>query len=169
MQSNLVETLIGAVVVIIAGVFLFYGYSTSGMRSTAGYHVKAEFDRVDGLANGSDVRLSGIKIGTVVAQRIDPSNYQAIVTLSLAPDVKIPDDSSAKITSESLLGSNYISVTPGGSSEFLKDGSEISFTQGSVDLMGLISQAIFSTGGGSKGGDKKGQPAPSDAAPSTPK
>src|SRR5690554_5154037 len=115
MQSNLVETLIGAVVVVIAGVFLFYGYTTSGMRSASGYHVKAEFDRVDGLANGSDVRLSGIKIGTVVGQRIDPDNYQAVVTLSLVPDVKIPDDSSAKITSEGLLGSNYIAVTPGGS------------------------------------------------------
>lgn len=154
MQSNLVETLIGAIVVVIAGVFLFYGYSSSGMRSTAGYHVKAEFDRVDGLANGSDVRLSGIKIGTVVGQKIDPSNYQAVVMLSLAPDVKIPDDSSAKITSEGLLGSNYISVTPGGSTDYLKDGSEIQFTQGSVDLMGLISQAIFSTTGG-KEGDKK--------------
>ncbi len=160
MQSNLVETLIGAIVVVIAGVFLFYGYSSSGMRSTAGYHVKAEFDRVDGLANGSDVRLSGIKIGTVVGQKIDPSNYQAIVMLSLAPDVKIPDDSSAKITSEGLLGSNYISVTPGGSPDYLKDGSEIQFTQGSVDLMGLISQAIFSTSGGKDSDKKSSAPAP---------
>ena len=160
MQSNLVETLIGAIVVVIAGVFLFYGYSSSGMRSTAGYHVKAEFDRVDGLANGSDVRLSGIKIGTVVAQKIDPSNYQAIVTLSLVPDVKIPDDSSAKITSEGLLGSNYIAVTPGGSPDYLKDGSEIQFTQGSVDLMGLISQAIFSTSGGKDSDKKSSAPAP---------
>lgn len=163
MQSNLVETLIGAIVVVIAGVFLFYGYSTSGMRSTAGYHVKAEFDRVDGLANGSDVRLSGIKVGTVVAQQIDPQNYQAIVTLSLVPDVKIPDDSSAKITSEGLLGSNYIALTPGGSSDYLKEGGEIQFTQGSVDLMGLIGQALFSTG--SKSGEKGSTPAPATPAP----
>ncbi len=155
MQSNLVETLIGALVVVIAGVFLFYGYSTSGMRATSGYHVKAEFDRIDGLANGSDVRLSGIKVGTVVTQAIDPESYQAVVTLSLVPDVKIPDDSSAKITSEGLLGSNYIALTPGGSTDFLADGGEIQFTQGSVDLMGLVGQALFSTGG-SKG----------DAAPS---
>jgi phospholipid/cholesterol/gamma-HCH transport system substrate-binding protein len=159
MQSNLVETLIGAVVVVIAGVFLFYGYTTSGMRSASGYHVKAEFDRVDGLANGSDVRLSGIKIGTVVGQRIDPDNYQAVVTLSLVPDVKIPDDSSAKITSEGLLGSNYIAVTPGGSPDYLKDGGEIQFTQGSVDLMGLISQAVFSVQGSSKDGGSRQEPA----------
>lgn len=158
MQSNLVETLIGAVVVVIAGVFLFYGYSNSGMRSASGYHVKAEFNRVDGLANGSDVRLSGIKVGTVVGQAIDPTNYQAVVTMSLAPDVKIPDDSSAKITSEGLLGSNYISLTPGGSEEYLAEGGEISFTQGSVDLMGLIGQAVFSTTGGKSGGEKSDAP-----------
>lgn len=164
MQSNLVETLIGAIVVVIAGVFLFYGYSNSGMRSAGGYHVKAEFDRVDGLANGSDVRLSGIKVGTVVGQAIDQTNYQAVVTMSLAPDVKIPDDSSARITSEGLLGSNYIALSPGGSEEYLADGGEISFTQGSVDLMGLIGQAVFSAGGG-KSDDGKSAPAPAPANP----
>lgn len=153
MQSNFVETLIGAIVVVVAGVFLFYGYTNSGMRSASGYHVKAEFDRVDGLASGSDVRLSGIKVGTVVGQSIDPENYKAVVTLNLTPDVKIPDDSSAKITSEGLLGSNYIALTPGGSEDFLTEGGEISFTQGSIDLMSLIGQAVFSTTSGkSEGG-----------------
>jgi phospholipid/cholesterol/gamma-HCH transport system substrate-binding protein len=154
MQSNFVETLIGAIVVIIAGVFLFYGYTNSGMRSASGYQVKAEFDRVDGLASGSDVRLSGIKIGTVVDQAIDPTNYKAIVTMNLASDVKVPDDSSAKITSEGLLGSNYIALTPGGSEEFLTQGGEISFTQGSIDLMSLIGQAVFSTTGGKSDSSK---------------
>jgi phospholipid/cholesterol/gamma-HCH transport system substrate-binding protein len=155
MQSNFVETLIGAIVVVVAGVFLFYGYSNSGMRSASGYQVKAEFDRVDGLASGSDVRLSGIKVGTVVGQSIDPENYKAVVTMSLSPDVKIPEDSSAKITSEGLLGSNYIALTPGGSEDYLADGSEISFTQGSIDLMSLIGQAVFSTTGGKSDSEPK--------------
>ena len=154
MQSNFVETLIGSIVVIIAGVFLFYGYTTSGMRSEAGYKVTAEFNRVDGLATGSDVRLSGIKVGTVISQSIDPKNYKAVVTMNLASDVKIPDDSSAKITSEGLLGSNYVALTPGGSEDYLKDGSEIDFTQGSVDLMGLIGQAVFSATGDKSGSGK---------------
>jgi phospholipid/cholesterol/gamma-HCH transport system substrate-binding protein len=145
MQSNLVETLIGTLVVAVAAVFLFYGYTTSGMRSSAGYRVDAAFSSVDGLATGADVRLSGIKIGTVVRQSLDPETYQAVVTLDIAPSVKLPDDSSAKITSEGLLGGSYISVTPGGSEELLADGSEIMFTQGSVDLMSLIGQAVFST------------------------
>lgn len=145
MQSNLVETLIGTLVVAVAAVFLFYGYTTSGMRSSGGYRVNAAFNSVDGLATGADVRLSGIKIGTVVRQSLDPETYQAVVTLDLAPSVKLPDDSSAKITSEGLLGGSYVSVTPGGSDELLADGGEIMFTQGSVDLMSLIGQAVFST------------------------
>ncbi|MDO8838208.1 MAG: outer membrane lipid asymmetry maintenance protein MlaD [Parvibaculum sp.] len=148
MQSNLVETLIGTIVVVVAALFLFYGYTTSGMRSSAGYKVTAEFSAVDGLANGSDVRLSGIKIGTVVSQRLNTDTYQAVVTLDLARNVKIPDDTSAKIASDGLLGGSYISLTPGGSLDYLADGSQIMFTQGSVDLMGLIGQAVFSTGGG---------------------
>ena len=151
MQSNLVETLIGTIVVLIAGAFLFYGYSTAGIRSSNGYQVSAEFSRVDGLTNGSDVRMSGIKIGTVVAQRLDPKNYQAVVDMSLDSGVKIPDDSNAKITSEGLLGSNYVSIVPGGSETYLANGDEIMFTQGSVDLMGLIGQALFSTDSGKKG------------------
>ena len=144
MQSNLVETLIGTLVVAVAAVFLFDGYTASGMRSSSGYQVNAAFSSIDGLANGSDVRLSGIKIGTVVHQDLDPETYQAKVTLDIASDVKLPDDSSAKITSEGLLGGSYISVTPGGSEEMLADGGEIMFTQGSVDLMSLIGQAVFS-------------------------
>src|SRR5690606_28220602 len=144
MQSNLVETLIGTLVVAVAAVFLFYGYSTSGMRSSSGYQVKAAFSAVDGLATGADVRLSGIKVGTVVAQQLDPETYQAMVTLDIASDVKLPDDTSAKITSEGLLGGSYISLTPGGSEELLTHGGEIMFTQGPLDLMSLIGQAVFS-------------------------
>ena len=98
-------------------------------------------------ANGSDVRLSGIKIGTVVSQRLNAETYQAVVTLDLARDVKIPDDTSAKIASDGLLGGSYVALTPGGSPDYLTDGGEIMFTQGAVDLMSLIGQAVFSAGG----------------------
>ncbi|MBI1261566.1 MAG: outer membrane lipid asymmetry maintenance protein MlaD [Rhizobiales bacterium] len=153
MQNSLVETLIGAIVVVVAGVFLFYGYSTAGIHNTGGYVVTAEFDRVDGLANGSDVRMSGIKVGTVVSQKLDQETYKAVLAIDLDSNVKIPDDSSAKITSESLLGGNYVSIAPGGSETPLENGSEIMFTQGSVDLMSLIGQAVFSTSGGEKKSD----------------
>ena len=149
MHSNLVETLIGAAVVIVAAGFLIYGYSIAEVGEVGGYQVSAEFDRVDGLAVGSDVRMSGIKIGTVVEQKLNPQTYFAVVTMSLRPDIELPADTSAKITSEGLLGSNYVSLTPGGSEEMLTNGEEILFTQGSVDLIGLVGQALFSAEGGS--------------------
>lgn len=148
MQSSFVETLIGAVVVIVAAVFVIYGYSIADVGNVEGYRVTAEFDRVDGLANGSDVRMSGIKVGTVVKQELNSQTYYALVTLSLRPDIELPADTSAKITSEGLLGGNYISLSPGGSEENLSDGDEIQFTQGSIDLIGLVGQAIFSAKGG---------------------
>lgn len=147
MGGNVVETLIGAAVLAVAGIFLAFGYSTSSLNSDGGFTLIAKFDRVDGVTTGSDVRISGIKIGTVVDQRLDPATYQAIIEMDIDPAVKLPADSSAKITSEGLLGATYMSIEAGGSEELLQDGSELRFTQGSIDLMSLIGQAIFSATG----------------------
>ncbi|WP_420561503.1 outer membrane lipid asymmetry maintenance protein MlaD [Tepidicaulis sp.] len=144
MQNNFVETLVGAAVIAVAAGFLAYGYSITDVGRADGYRLTAEFDRVDGLATGSDIRMSGIKVGTVVSQELNPQNYYARVTFKISPDIKLPSDSSAKITSEGLLGGNYVSILPGGSEDYLESGDEIQFTQGSIDLIGLVGQAIFS-------------------------
>ncbi len=148
MESSFVETLIGAIVIAIAVTFLSYGYPVTDTGRVAGIELTAEFDRDDGLATGSDVRMSGIKIGTVTSQALNHNNYYAVVTMSLSDEIKLPRDSSAKITSEGLLGGNYVSLTPGGSEEMLESGDEIQFTQGAVDLIGLVGQAVFSAQGG---------------------
>ena len=145
MQHNLVETLVGAFVIAISAIFLSYGYSVSDMSPKSGYKLIAEFDRIDGLTVGSDVRMSGIKVGTVIDQELNKQNFYATVTLSINDDIELPDDTSAKITMEGLIGGNYVSLTPGGGFDLLTDGDEISYTQGSVDLIGLVSQAMFST------------------------
>ena len=145
MQHNLVETLVGAFVIAVSAIFLSYGYSVSDMSPKSGYKLIAEFDRIDGLTVGSDVRMSGIKVGTVIDQELNKQNFYAIVTLSINDDIELPDETSAKITMEGLLGGNYVSLTPGGGFDLLTDGDEISYTQGSVDLIGLVSQAMFST------------------------
>lgn len=150
MESNFVETLVGAVVLVITGAFLSYGYSISDVGNVAGLELTAEFDRVDGLATGSDVRMSGIKIGTVTSQSLNMNNYYAVVTMNLSDEISLPVDSSAKITSEGLLGGNYVSLTPGGSEDMLRSGDAIEFTQGSIDLIGLVGQAVFSAQGGSE-------------------
>ena len=113
MQNNTVETLIGAVVVAIAVAFLYFAYASTSTASLSGYDVDAKFQRVDGLNVGTDVRLSGIKIGTVSALTLDPRTYQATVHLNIRNDVRLPDNSSIMVTSTGLLGNSYLSISPG--------------------------------------------------------
>ena len=111
------------------------------------YNIYAVFNRIDGIKIGSDVRLSGIKIGSVFSQKLDNITYEARVSMAINSNISIPDDSSAKITTDGLLGSNYISIEPGGSDIYLEDSEGIMFTQGSIDLIGLVGEAIFSVEG----------------------
>ena len=149
MQNSIVETLIGAAVIAIAVLFLVFAYSGTGAGSISGYDVVAKFSKADGVNIGTDVRLSGIKVGTVSKMALDPKTYNAVVTIALANSVKLPDDSSVRITSEGLLGNQYLSIEPGGSMEVIKPGGEIENTQGSVDLIGLLGKAVFSASGSS--------------------
>ena len=148
LKENLVETLVGLFVVVVAALFVIYGYSVSETDSGDGYRVSAQFNRVDGLTIGSDVRMSGIKIGTVRSLELDPASFYANAEFEIANGIDLPDDTSAKITSEGLLGGNYVSLSPGGSEDLLEPGGEILYTQGSVDLIELVSQALFSAGNG---------------------
>jgi phospholipid/cholesterol/gamma-HCH transport system substrate-binding protein len=145
-NNNTVETLIGAIVIAVAAGFLFFAYTSTGSGSVAGYDVTARFSSADGIANGTDVRLHGIKIGTVSGLSLDPKTYYAVAHMSIRNDVKIPDDSSVKITASGFLGSNYVAIQPGGSTTMLAQGGELTNTQGAVDVMGLIGRAVM--GGG---------------------
>jgi phospholipid/cholesterol/gamma-HCH transport system substrate-binding protein len=144
MKSNTFEAIVGAFVIIISVVFLFFGFSTMKIQNSDSYNISALFNRIDGIKIGSDIRMSGIKIGTVVSQELDNSSFEAKVLMSIDSKILIPDDSSAKITSDGLLGGNYISIEPGGSDIYLLNNEEIFFTQGSVDLIGLVGEALFS-------------------------
>ena len=148
MNNSMVETLIGAVVIAIAGAFLAFAYNAPGMgKNGPGYLITAEFDNVEGVNVGSDIRMAGIKIGTVTAQSLNPENYQALISMSIDPAVQLTDDTSAKVTSEGLLGSKFISLEPGGSETKLANGGVITYTQGAVDIWSLISQAMFDKSG----------------------
>lgn len=153
MHNSLVETLIGAVVIAVAVLFLVFAYTGSGVGAVSGgYDVTARFDRADGVNVGTDVRLSGIKIGTVSKLGLDPKTYNAVTTLTVANSVKLPDDSSVRITSDGLLGNQYLSVEPGGSMQMIKPGGQIENTQGSIDLIGLLGKFAFSPGASASGG-----------------
>ncbi|PCI61503.1 MAG: outer membrane lipid asymmetry maintenance protein MlaD [Kordiimonadales bacterium] len=138
MSSNLVESLIGAIVLLVAGWFLTFAYQRTDVLSVEGYTLQARFTKIDGLNIGNDVRVAGIKVGTIVDSVLDVETYQAVVTFSVRAGVKLPADTAAIITSESLLGGSYLSLSPGADEEFLENGDEIEETQGAVDLISLI-------------------------------
>ena len=147
------EILTGAVVLLAAAAFLVYAVAHSGRSTTSGYTLYAKFDHIDGLGVGSDVRIAGVKVGTVNEERIDPQSFQAVVSLSVRDDIKVPKDSAAIITSESLLGGKYLSLQPGGDETMLQPGQTITITQGSISLEDLLGKFIFSMTNTQKGGE----------------
>jgi len=160
MRRSVIETIMGAVVLVVAGLFLFFAYTTSNVRATDGYQLIARFNRVDGLANGSDVRLSGIKIGSVISQHLDPKSYRAVVGIAIDNSIKLPTDTTARIQSDGLLGNTYMVLEPGGSEDMLPPGGEIEYTQDAVNLVDLLGRFIFSGGGAASGGGAPQAPAP---------
>ena len=151
MKNSVVETLIGAAVIGIAAVFFFFAYTTSGAgKGAGGYRLTAEFENVEGINIGSDIRLAGIKVGSVVDQKLNAENFQAVITMSIDRIVSLPDDSTAKVTSEGLLGSKFIALEPGGSEDLLKDGDQMSYTQSAIDLWGLVNQYLFNSNSSEK-------------------
>ncbi|HVC56450.1 MAG TPA: outer membrane lipid asymmetry maintenance protein MlaD [Stellaceae bacterium] len=164
MRENIIEAVMGAVVLVIAALFLVFAYRTSQLREVAGYTVSADFERVDGVRPGGDVRISGIKVGSILSENLDPKTFLADVRMSIDPSIKLPDDTVAEIVSAGLLGDKYMSLVPGGSDKTIPAGGKIKYTQSSVSLESLIGQMIFSSPGGKKpaGGE------PSGAAPTAP-
>jgi len=143
-HRSIAEVLTGAVVLLLAASFLGYAVAHSGRVALSGYTLYAKFDHIDGLSAGDDVRIAGVKVGSVNSERIDPQSFQAVVALSVRDDIKLPKDTAAVITSESLLGGKYVSLQPGGDETNLQPGQTITITQGSISLEELLGKFIFS-------------------------
>jgi len=143
-RRNVAEVLAGLLVLIVAAGFLAYALATSGAASVPGYTLSAEFDRIDGLTVGSDVRMAGVKVGSVTTTSIDPKTYLADVGFTVQKDIQLPTDSSASIASQSLLGGKYLALVPGGSEQMIPPGGHVTITQGSVSLEDLLGKFIFS-------------------------
>ena len=139
------EVAAGALVLLAAVLFLAYAVTNSGRSGGgSGLVLTARFDRIDGLAAGADVRIAGVKVGSVTAQRIDPQTFLAVLTMNVDSALRLPDDSSAEITSEGLLGGKYVALVPGGSNRNLATGGEVKITQSAVSLESLLGRFIFS-------------------------
>lgn len=156
-QNNVAETLIGAVVVAVAVAFVAFAYFRTGSGSVSGYELNARMPNVSGLADGTDVRLAGVKIGTVTDLTLDPKTYLATVRMDIRNDIKLPTDSSIMVTQAGFLGGQYLSITPGGDDKMMTAGSYFDNAQGSVDVMGLVGRAV--------GGESLSNQAPKPKAP----
>ncbi|AWK86517.1 outer membrane lipid asymmetry maintenance protein MlaD [Azospirillum thermophilum] len=160
MRRNVIETVMGGVVLVVAAFFLAFAYTSADLRKVQGYALTANFSSISGLQSGSDVRISGVKVGTVVGLTLDPKSYQAVVHLSVDPTIKLPRDTAAVIASESLLGGKYLSLEPGGDPDTIAPNGRIEYTQSTPGIEQLLGQVIFSLQNMSKGGDQQqgGQP-----------
>ncbi len=167
MHNDTVETLIGAAVIAIAVIFVVYTYRSTGTADMSGYELTAKLARVDGLAVGTDVRLAGLKVGTIRNLSLDPT-YMIKVDMDIHKDVKVPDDSSLVVTSAGLLSGSYLSIAPGGSDKMLPPGGQIKNTQGAIDMMGLINKFVNSSGGSSSNGNNSSSAPSESPAPAHP-
>jgi phospholipid/cholesterol/gamma-HCH transport system substrate-binding protein len=149
MGRSVFETILGAVVLAVAGLFLFFAYNSSDLRVVKGYEVSANFPMVDGLKEGIDVKINGVKVGTVTAMNLittpGPNQYLVHVTMTVDPSIKLPEDTMAMVATESLLGGKYMSLEPGVEEDTIRtDGTgRITRTQAPMRLDDLIGQVIY--------------------------
>lgn len=145
MSENTSEVLVGAGVLAAAVAFVVYAGQVSEFSgASSGYPLSASFRSLEGVSVGSDVRLAGVKVGTVTEVTLNPETYRADTTVSVQSDIAIPDDSAIVISSEGLLGGNFVEIVPGGSPFFYASGDTITDTQGAVSLVSLLMKFVGS-------------------------
>jgi len=149
MGRNAVETILGAVVLSVAGMFVYFAYTTAQVKGVTGYEISANFFKIGGLTAGSDVRINGIKVGTVKSNRLDPETFDAVVVMSIKPEIKLPTDTAAAIGSEGIVGGKYIRIEPGNSKEIIPVGGTITQTRDFRSLEDQVGEIIFLATGGS--------------------
>lgn len=147
MRENLTEVLTGAAVLAVAGAFLAYSVQMTGYSNSNGdrYDLVASFRSAEGVSLGTEVRMSGVKIGSVTGMELNAQTFRADVTFALSSEIEIPTDSTAIVATEGLLGGTFVEIEPGGSFETYQPGDMILDTQGSVSIVTLL--AKFAAGG----------------------
>ena len=143
LKRSTLETLMGLVVLTGATIFAMLVYQASNIKSANGYLIPAEFGTTGGLSVGDEVRLSGIKVGQIVGQSLDPVTYSARIDMRIEDAVKLPSDTSARITAASLLGGNFLELLPGADDGLMPEGTVIYDTRDPVSLSDLLGKIVF--------------------------
>ena len=145
-KRSLTELGAGAAVLIVTAGFMAYAAANTGRGIGGGTQLSAKFENVGAITSGSDVRIGGVKVGSVVSTTIDPQSFQAMVQFTIQSNIKLPDDSNAVISTSGLLGGAYLSLTPGGSDKTLADGGVVTITQSASNFEDLLGKFIFNVG-----------------------
>lgn len=143
MRRNLVETILGAIVLIVAVVFLVFAMETGEVGTVKGYRLTASFLKAGGLETGNDVRIAGVKVGSVIDRRLDPETFEAIIGFTVDSDIRLPDDSAVTVTSDGILGGKYLRLLPGASDGKLTEGGQIADARDFEALEDQVSRIIF--------------------------
>jgi phospholipid/cholesterol/gamma-HCH transport system substrate-binding protein len=163
MSENKLEILAGALVVAAAVGFVFYAGKSAGMGAGGdSYPLRASFRSIEGVSLGSDVKLAGVKVGTITGLTLNPTTYMADAVIAIDKKIQLPSDSAILISSEGLLGGNYVEIQPGGAPDNFAPGDQIEDTQGAVSLVSLLMKFV-----GSKPDSAKSDAA-KPSAPATP-
>ncbi|MFN3294202.1 MAG: outer membrane lipid asymmetry maintenance protein MlaD [Gemmobacter sp.] len=148
MNENATEVAVGGAVLAVAIGFLVYAAQATGLGAPAGsYELRAAFRSVEGVKLGTDVRMAGVKVGTVTGLSLNPDTFMAEARFTVRDGILLPDDSTVLISSEGLLGGNFVEITPGGSPFNLQPGAEIEDTQGAVSLTTLLMKFVGGAAG----------------------
>ncbi|MGY8992690.1 MAG: MlaD family protein [Rhodospirillales bacterium] len=147
-MRNMVESVMGFVVLVVACLFVYLAYTTARIQTKDGYELSAAFFKVGGLKAGSDVRINGIKVGTVSSLDLDPETFEAVVRLTISGGLNLPTDTVAGISSEGILGGKYVSLTPGGEATVIVSGGRLQKVQNFRSLEDQVGEIIFLATGG---------------------
>jgi phospholipid/cholesterol/gamma-HCH transport system substrate-binding protein len=143
MGSKAIESIMGAVVLLVAAIFLVFALRHARPSVPTGYGVAAHFSSVGGLEVGSDVRINGIKVGAVTAERLDATSYQAVVDMVIDPKIQLPADTVASVASDGLLGGKHVRLEPGKAKTFVPPGGVVGNTRDYRSLEELVGEIIF--------------------------
>ena len=144
MKHNFFETIVGFLILLVTIIFFLFAKNEANIQDNVdGYIITARFDNIDGINTGSDVRLSGIKIGNIASYELDLETYEAVVKFNIKDNIKLPIDSIASIVSSGLLGKKYVSIDPGAEDVYLKTDENIIYTQSSLNIESLIGKFLF--------------------------
>lgn len=143
MNKKPVETIMGIVVLAVATLFMAFAYNVSDLQVVKGYEIGARFLKVGGLNTGADVRINGVKIGTVLSQKINPEDYMVDVRMSISPEIALPEDSVISVAGDGLMGDKFIKIEPGKSGETISPGAIASNTKDAKSLEDMVGEIIF--------------------------